>query len=353
MIRVHLGLSPLFLVLVLVLVALPVRAEITFTYMQAEDLVETYLGDPNGIVQFRNIESSNHSCYALFANGHSTKKNTTTNEYLIPDRGIILSTGSPSDFTDNDSSETTTDFGVETGDPALDSLFLNETRVFDPCYIEFEFQCPPESEISIPTVSLDYIFGSEEYYGKDHDGDELDVASEYKDAFGVFLNGENIALIPDGKDGVPVTVNNINSQVNSERYIENELVGSRGSYTSQHVDIEPDGFTKKLKVSAEAMSGWNLIKLVIGDVGDGSLDSVVLLAGSLSCAEGADISSNSSGKPITLRPITLPDKISGIQAPRLFQIPMPIAVAIVALLGLIGISMAVVGLSFYQKRLKS
>jgi len=310
---------------------------VTFTYLQAEDLVETYLGDPNGIVQFRNIESSTHSCYALFANGHSSGNNTTTNEYLIPDGGIILSTGNPSDFAANDSGETTTDFGVDAGEPALESQLPNGANVIDACYIEFQFQCPPESEITIPTVKFDFVFGSEEYYNEDRDGVTLD----YNDAFGIFLNGENIDLVPDGKG--PVSVTNINDKVNSEYYIENEM-GGRINMTSQYMDIEADGFTKELKVSTEALPGWNSIKFVIGDVGDGSLDSFVLLAGSLSCVEGDGIHGQSSA-------MDLYDKVRDeYTSTRAVEIPMPVAVGLAVLLGLIGLALPIIGLAFYKKR---
>ena len=128
----------------------------------ATELVQNYLQDPNGLVEFRNIKSSNHSCFALFDNGHSVGKNTATGAFLIPDSGIILSSGNPEDFNTQDSDSTTTDWRIGDGDQDLEKA-IPGADVLDPCYIQFEFRCPPSSDIFTPEVNFDYVFGSEEY----------------------------------------------------------------------------------------------------------------------------------------------------------------------------------------------
>lgn len=255
---------------------------VTFTYLSATELVEKYLQDPNGLVEFRNIESSYHSCYALFGNGHSAGKNNSTGSYLIPDSGVILSSGNPEDFNGQDSDSTTTDWQLDIGDQDLESA-IPGADVLDPCYIQFEFRCPPSSDIFTPEVNFDYVFGSEEYVEY--------VFSQYNDAFGFFLNGENIAIVPGTT--TPVSINNVNAVVNSEYYVDNVLSG-RGNRTSPYPLIEADGFTVKMTAIAEPEPEWNLIKMVTGDVSDGILDSWVMLeAGTFSCVRRTEMPSQS------------------------------------------------------------
>ena len=117
------------------------------------------------------------------------------------------------------------------------------------------------------------------------------VFSQYNDAFGFFLNGENIALIPGTK--TPVSINNVNAEVNSQYYVDNVLSG-RGNRASQHPLVEADGFTTKMTAIAEPEPEWNLIKIVTGDVSDGILDSWVMLeAGTFSCVRRTEMPSSS------------------------------------------------------------
>ena len=242
------------------------NGEVQFTYLTAEELVTNYLKDPAGLVQFRNIDSSSHQCFALFNNGHSAGVHNVTGEYLIPDSGVMLSSGNVEDFNGQDSDETTTDFKVRTGDANLETQLPSDAgSVFDPCYIQFEFRCPEETDIFTPNVNFDYVFGSEEYYEY--------VFSDYNDGFGFFLNGDNIALVPDSV--TPVSINNVNYKLNAEYFIGNELEGrDENIRVAPYMKIEADGFTTELTATATPQEGWNKIKLVIGDVADGILDSV-------------------------------------------------------------------------------
>mmetsp|Transcript_2678 Transcript_2678/g.6354 ORF Transcript_2678/g.6354 Transcript_2678/m.6354 type:complete len:784 (+) Transcript_2678:95-2446(+) len=276
--------------------------DITFTYISAEELVKDYLQCPDDNIQFQNIRSSNHRCFALFENGHSAGA-TTDGNFLLPDSGLVLSSGNPEDLNGNDSDHTTTDFNLTMEDLDLKSQLppADSAKVFDPCFIEFEFQCPPETEIFTPFVNFDYVFGSEEYHEY--------VFSDYNDGFGFFLNGENIALLPDGT--TPVTINTVNYEHNSEYFIGNELVG-RNTFTSPYPKLEADGITTELTAVAEPQPGWNKIKLVIGDVADGVLDSWVLLEKeSFSCIKKTESPSNKptqipGSKPTTEYP-TVPE----------------------------------------------
>eukprot|EP01082_Thalassiosira_pseudonana_P000083 g127.t1 g127 contig1:303470-306620(-) len=276
------------------------NGEVQFTYLTAEELVTNYLKDPAGLVQFRNIDSSSHQCFALFKNGHSAGVHNVTGEYLIPDSGVMLSSGNVEDFNGQDSDETTTDFKVRTGDADLETQLPSDAgSVFDPCYIQFEFRCPEETDIFTPNVNFDYVFGSEEYYEY--------VFSDYNDGFGFFLNGDNIALVPDSD--TPVTINNVNYKLNAEYFIGNELEGrDENIRVAPYMKIEADGFTTELTATATPQEGWNKIKLVIGDVADGILDSWVLLeAGTFSCVKRTTSPSISpSVSPVTALPTNQP-----------------------------------------------
>ena len=131
-----------------------------------------------------------------------------------------------------------------------------DVQVYDPCFLEFEFRCPPESDVYTPVVNFDYVFGSEEYYEY--------VGSPYNDAFGFFLNSQNIALVP-GTTDTAVAINNVNDMTNSEYFVGNELINGV-PMTNPYPKIEADGFTKELNAAGYPKEGWNKIKIVIGDV---------------------------------------------------------------------------------------
>jgi len=269
---------------------------VTFSNHSAQDLVERYFRDPDGQIQFRNVGSSSHSCFALFANGHSAGRHKVTDEFLLPNDGIIMSTGNPQDFHMNDSDETSTNFGVN-GDIDLEHQLPPRTQVLDPCYIQFEFSCPEETDIYKPVLRFDYVFGSEEYFKQQTD-------TSFNDVFGFFLNGQNIALVPDENDEmVSVSINDVNEHRNSEYFLSNEMEG-RINATSPYSAIEADGFTTKLTALGVPRPGWNIIKLAIADVADGNLDSWVLLeAGTFSCAPAKTVKTSSA---TTLSPSMAP-----------------------------------------------
>jgi gliding motility-associated-like protein len=142
----------------------------------------------------------------------------------------------------------------------------------DWCIIEFDF---------IPTgdsISFNYVWGSEEYL-------EF-VNSSFNDIFGFFLSGpgingpflnnaENIALIPN--TNLPVTIDNVNSGVNSQYYIDNGD-GFSEPYASDATYIQFDGFTVPLLASAAVQCGETYhIKLALADSGDSGFDCGVFL----------------------------------------------------------------------------
>ena len=279
--------------------------------------------------------------------------NVVTNEYILPDSGIILGTGQPFDS-----------FRVrqDTGEAELESLFEPGATIFDPCYLEFEFQCSsPGIEPEAYTIHMDYVFGSEEYL--EESGGQND------DAFGAFLNGENMAFAPDGSS--PITVNNIH-QESSELVMQNEITG-RSYVASSFSQFANAGFTSKMSASADTVvPGWNTFKLVIGDEGDADLDSWVLIeAGSFTCrsiekeaAVVEDIVTSSPTPLPTFKPAptaTVTDgdetgsdsstEVTQVEKDKWFNIPKSLAVGLAVLFGLAALSLPFICNAFYDKSL--
>ena len=267
---------------------------LTFSSLSAEDLVANYLRNSEDLVQIRNVASSSHSCFALFDNGHSVGRNEVSNQFLLPNKGVIMSTGNPEDFHTNDSEETSTNFGIATGDIHLEQLKKEkEEQVLDPCFIEFEASCPEAAGIYTPQLTFNYVFGSEEYFKKAKKPEDVDATEEERkeasDVLGFFLNDENIALVPHENGGlVPVSIKDVHEKKNEQYFVNNKAtISEEGTVTSTYDEVEADGFTTRLTAHGAAKPGWNTVKIAIGDLRDGDLDSWVLIeAGSLSCALG-------------------------------------------------------------------
>ncbi len=184
--------------------------------------------------------------------------------------GLLLSSGGVSGMVgpNNSGGLTSTITGTSLlNDPQLQSLVPGAT-LNDCAVLEFDFI--PISD----TIKFRFVFGSEEYM-------EF-VNTSYNDVFGFFISGanpngpayvnKNIALIPNTT--MPITIDNVNANVNAQYYITNPSTGS----------IQFDGFTVVLtaKIKVVPCTQYHL-KLAVADRGDASLDSGVFLeANSLS-----------------------------------------------------------------------
>ena len=187
---------------------------------------------------------------------------------MILSSGDVGTANGPNTFDD-----TTTDHGLP-GDADLDGLNAG-FPTFDASVLEFDFTC---ENADVDIVSFRYVFTSEEYNEWSN--------TEFNDVFGFFLNGTNIALLPDNV--TVVSINNVNGgnpfgvdAVNPAFFINNDL-NDGGPF----VDIEADGLTVVLTALApiNPFPAVNHFKLAIADAGDPLLDSWVFLeAGSLNC----------------------------------------------------------------------
>ena len=229
-------------------------------------------------IEFRNIVASSHECLKRFTNGHEL--GTHNNKPLVPDNGLILSSGNPYDFSGGGGEQSSISWykstnWYEEGDDTL-TAYLKETNPYvstvDACKVQFELRCVGDSSKQSARLSFNYMFGSEEYYQYEN--------SPYADSFAFFLDGENIALLPDGES---VGITTINSNVNNEYFIGNDVNDPMGV---QYPQIEADGFSTQLTAKGSVnLNEWTPMKIVIADLGDRWVDSWVLIeGGSLSCA---------------------------------------------------------------------
>ena len=139
-----------------------------FQTKDAASLVRNVLRDPNGYSEFRNIQASGHECYNYFYNGNVMGHNLVTGEQLIPNEGIIMSSGAPEEFCWNDSDQNSKNWYGD-GDADLTAVVQQSSRysnTYDACVIEFEFRCVQEQLdlVASQEVSFRYVWGSDEYY---------------------------------------------------------------------------------------------------------------------------------------------------------------------------------------------
>lgn len=157
------------------------------------------------------------------------------------------------------------------GDADLDALIPGYTT-FDASVLEFDFECP-----SLQVISFEYVFSSDEY-------NEY-VNSPFNDVFGFFVNGVNVALLPDGV--TPVSINNVNGgnpfgtgASNPQYFINNDCddLSVGGLFPCvPFIQLEMDGRTVVLTVFTNVKPGPNHIKLAVADAGDHVLDSNVFI----------------------------------------------------------------------------
>jgi hypothetical protein len=193
--------------------------------------------------------------------------------------GIMLSSGCISNAVAvggmNNDNYITCD-NAQPGDPDLDALIPGYTT-FDRAVLEFDFECENQQ-----VISFEYVFSSDEY-------NEY-ANTDFNDVFGFFVNGVNVALLPDNV--TPVSINNVNcgnpldgfdpTPHHCEYFISNSCQGPPGFPDVGFPCVPPkqtemDGMTVVLNVFVTVDPGVNHIKLAIADAGDPVLDSNVFI----------------------------------------------------------------------------
>ena len=191
--------------------------------------------------------------------------------------GIVLSSGCVANVVatngQNNANDSTCD-NQQPGDIDLDALIPGYTT-FDRCVLEFDFECE-----NLQVISFEYVFSSEEYNEYSN--------TDFNDVFGFFVNGVNMALLPDNV--TPVSINNVNcgnpvgdpTPHNCLYFINNCCQGPPGEPDvpfpcTPALQTEMDGLTVKLTLFVTVDEGLNHIKLAIADAGDHVLDSNVFI----------------------------------------------------------------------------
>jgi hypothetical protein len=183
--------------------------------------------------------------------------------------GVVLGSGDTAIGESNTTSSRNTDASLS-GDSDLDGLVRQSIKD----YSGLEFDAKPTGH----TITLDYVFASEEY--------DENIGSSFDDVFGFFVTeaGQatktNCATVPGTTQ--PVSVNTINggnpdgssgTASHPELYRSNKRVGA-----SSPIAAEADGFTVVLHCVARVVPGqWNHLKLAVGDASDTGGDSWAFL----------------------------------------------------------------------------
>jgi hypothetical protein len=183
--------------------------------------------------------------------------------------GILLTTGDAENAEGPNNSDSSTGTASGVGDSQLDTEYgfdpASGLRTMDTSSLEFQFHSQGGD------LYFEFVFASEEY-------NEY-VNSGFNDVFAFFLDGENIALIPETNERVSInTINGGNplgtDPSHPELYYNNDP-SDNGGYRSL---FGYDGFTRILVAQKTGLSeGIHSIRMVISDVSDTALDSGVFI----------------------------------------------------------------------------
>jgi len=212
-----------------------------------QTMVDILVGDNINSVAIGNIEYTGVEIASGIFEG-------ARDEGLYIDSGVILSSGYAENLYGPNVNEGITGYNGVPGSSNLNAL-IPGYQTNDASILEFDFVPKHNS------IGFTYIFGSEEYLEW--------VGSSFNDVFGLFIDGENIALIPG--TGVAVSINNVNNISYSDYYLDNPV-------NSNNFNVEPDGMTIAIAVSTLLEPDVrHHISFEVADAGDFILDSWVLL----------------------------------------------------------------------------
>lgn len=228
------------------------------------DLVQNVLAD-KGVFISRISSSANLNAIAFFDG---------TNSNIGLDSGIFLSTGKTSTAVGPNIVGNTGSSNNQPGD-ALIKLIDSSENNFDAAWIEFEVTAESDS------LKFRFVFASEEY--------PENINKNFNDIFGLFISGpsitgfQNLAVIPN--TNTPISIRTVNSQNNSQYYIDN----------TNGLTVEFDGFTRVFEASVKVIPCLTYkLKFVIADVKDLIYDSGIFIeAKSLKSINGAGVSTSS------------------------------------------------------------
>jgi hypothetical protein len=254
-------------------------------------IIQSLAGSGVAISNIQTNLPASSTMYGSFSCGSAAK--------LGIESGLILSTGSvdsakgPNHTTAMTGEHQPLPGFPNDGYPLLDALAGGDGH--DAVWVSFDIVSNSDS------IKFNYVFASEEY--------KEFVGSEFNDVFGFFISGpgitgtKNLAVLPNSN--IPVTINSINPDSNSQYYIDNDyfeylINGNQippSLDSARFFNLEYDGLTVVLTARTQVQPGqtYHLI-LAIEDVGDDILDAGVFIgAGSItsgSCTPSVTISAN-------------------------------------------------------------
>lgn len=219
-------------------------------------------------------------------------ENLTTIFGSGPTRGVLLTNGSgtnalPSSLgcaTSPNCSSAISQENLVFGNPALSALIGGPT--FDATTLNFSFQVDPNLVGSNSfRLDLPYVFGSDEY-------NEF-TNTAFSDVFGLFIDGQNIAVAGDAP-GTVVSVRTLNGSQTASLFRNNDSF-----FTIDRIEIDPpdpdlvdfqteyDGLSVELMASTILNKGIEYdVLIAIADAASNQIDSGVFLTrGSLTALD--------------------------------------------------------------------
>lgn len=254
-------------------------------YPSAEEAVPSFLtsGDgSHGGLRVRGVESSDVPCFALYSGGHSAGTGPGGG-YLLPESGLVLSTGDPHGFVlDGAPADEETGEGRRRRRMGTAQDSDEDEDPLAECYLEFEISCasggPAEADFS-------FVFGSDLY-------SDPDLGGGGDSQFGIYVNGKNVATLPGGGDGGGdgVSVGTVNASSGSGLYIDNT--------DAAYPDIGAAGITGRIDASGELPGGdgrWTTVRLALESYGadvDAGASWAAVRGSPIRCDGGAGVASS-------------------------------------------------------------
>ena len=215
----------------------------------ADKLAGTVLSSEKDLVAGSAKISGNAEQFGTFSGAESI---------LGIDEGIVLSTGYASKTLITAGNMNSDQMGSSYNDSDLQALSDSSGTVYtlnDTCALEFKIKAVGE------TLVFNYVFASCEF----------DQDATFNDAFGLFVNGKNVALLPESNK--TITIQNLK---NGEA---TGTVGGNEYYRADKFATSPfNGISYVFTATASVTPGSEVtIKFVIADVTDNSYDSAVFI----------------------------------------------------------------------------
>ena len=245
----------------------------------AAAMVANLIGNSSGIVVTPNSE--------LYTGAAIASGLFTGADGVLPFAGgVALTSGSVNLVPGPNNAEDAEAVNNAASNPNLNALSPGADVYGDASTLAFTFRTTGNA------ISFQYVFGSEEY---------PEFVGLYNDVFGFFLDGVNIALIPNTT--TPISINTVNSGVNSQYYRDNP---------TDDLNIQYDGLVGvSMPLFATAAVTPNVehtIMFGVEDVADLKYDSGVMLAAGSFVATGLP---DPTPEPIP-EPATLLTSASGL-----------------------------------------